>query len=189
MFSDKDILKAIKSKDLVISPFDKINLNPSSYVFHLGSNFLLVGGGKKIDPLYDSPSSVYTPYKGELWLKPDDFVLAETLEEVTVGKKIGMLFDGVSTLGRLGVTVHITASLIQTGHGGIKPRKITLEIKNLSKNTIKLTPGMTIGKGIFFKLKTPASFLDDCKTVYSNDNGVGSPLAFNVRKNNKLMRI
>ncbi|VVB70341.1 dCTP deaminase, dUMP-forming [uncultured archaeon] len=177
MFSDQDILKAIKKKDLVITPFDKNNLNPASYTFHLGSKFLLIAGGRKIDPLYDSPLDLYNSYEGEYWLKPHDFILAETLERVTVGKKIGMFFDGSSTLGRLGITIHITASAIQTGHGAIKPRKITLEVKNLAKNTIKLTPGMPFGKGLFFKLNTPASFLDDLRDKYSLQDGVGGPLA------------
>ncbi len=177
MFSDQDILKAIKKKDLVITPFDKKSLNPASYTFHLGDNFLLTDGGRKIDPLYDSPVDLYNSYEGEYWLKPNEFLLTETLERVTVGRKIGMLFDGSSTLARLGVTVHITANAIQTGHGARSPRKITLEVKNLSKNTIKLTPGMPFGKGLFFKLNTPASFLDDLRSNYSDQEGVGGPLA------------
>ena len=57
---------------------------------------------------------------------------------------------GKSSLGRLGIAVHITAGFIDAGFEG----NVTLEIKNNSDKQFKLSKDMLIGQIIFFELKS-----------------------------------
>jgi dCTP deaminase len=85
-------------------------------------------------------------------LGPDDFVIASTEEVVNVPDDIVCVVDGCSTLGRLGVLVHITAGFIDPGFRG----RVTLEIKNVSPHTIRLRPHMRIGQFVFYQGTRPA---------------------------------
>ncbi|GAA4685681.1 hypothetical protein GCM10023215_21170 [Pseudonocardia yuanmonensis] len=53
--------------------------------------------------------------------------------------------EGKSTLGRLGLLVHVTAGLIDPGFDG----HITLEVTNVGELVIMLEPGMRIGQLTF----------------------------------------
>lgn len=88
------------------------------------------------------PITDATPYV----LKPNFFVLAQTLEKVrfpTTGEApfYGARIEGRSSLARYGMLVHFTAPTIQ---GGFGPAPITLEIINLGHNDILLTPNVYI---------------------------------------------
>lgn len=85
-------------------------------------------------------------------LKPDEFILASTLEEVRVPNTHAMKIDGRSSIGRLGMLVHATAGLIDPGFEG----DITLELKNLTNRPIRLEAGMSIAQLEIHRLDSPA---------------------------------
>lgn len=100
-----------------------------------------------------SVRSVKNPDLLYCWvLEPDDFVIASTEEVVNVPDDIVCVVDGCSTLGRLGVLVHITAGFIDPGYQG----RVTLEIKNVSPHRIRLNPHMRIGQFVFYQGTRPA---------------------------------
>jgi dCTP deaminase len=79
-------------------------------------------------------------------LKPNFFVLAQTLETLSFpttgnGPYYAARIEGRSSLSRYGMLVHFTAPTI---HGGFGPARITLEIINLGRNDILLTPNVRI---------------------------------------------
>ena len=69
-------------------------------------------------------------------IKPGDFVLARTLESITVSRSMIARVEGRSTYARVGLSMHQTAPWIQPGWSGC----IILELKNNGPLTIKLTP-------------------------------------------------
>ena len=105
----------------------------------------------------------------ELVLKPGDFVLGCLYEDITITDDLVAFVDGKSRLGRLGITVHITAHRVDPGWSG----KVVLEIKNLGWYNVKLSKGMEIGALCFEEIKgkveTPYASRKDAR--YQNQTG------------------
>lgn len=177
MLVDKQIRNAIQNGEIKISPYDEKNIAPGAYYFHLGKYLLvpkpnqtinLVGGE---NPVYDKFDISTEPYV----LKPNEFVLGQTLEKLTLPNNIGMLIDGRTTMARLGLTIHKTAMWVHPGHTN---SIITLEIHNVGNHKIILQEGLAIGKGIFFKSSEPAEVSYKDVGIYSEQNEVmGADLA------------
>ncbi len=96
-------------------------------------------------------------------LHPHEFVLGITEEKVTLPADIMGYVDGRSSLGRLGVTAHITSGFVDPGFSG----KLVLEICNLGKMPVMLYPGMRICKLLLFRMssasETPYNLRKDAK--------------------------
>jgi dCTP deaminase len=69
-----------------------------------------------------------------LVLHPGDLILASTFENVSIPRDLVGVLQGRSSLGRLGVIVHATASFIDPCFEGT----ITLELSNLGHLPVKL---------------------------------------------------
>lgn len=69
-------------------------------------------------------------------LEPGEFVLALTLERITVPNDMIALVEGRSTYARVGLSMHQTAPWIQPGWTG----RIVLEMMNHGPLSIQLTP-------------------------------------------------
>lgn len=153
---DSEILKAVRENEIKISPFSEENIQPAAYQFTLGNIFLIPKLGQSVsikdgpDPDYEK---VVVEERGHR-IKPGEFILAQTKEILTISNSIAMMFGGRSTLARLGLSVHQTASLILPGH---TDSIITMEIFNAGPITIQLVPGEKIAKGVFFKTNVPSS--------------------------------
>ncbi len=85
-------------------------------------------------------------------MQPGEFVLAVTLEKVKIASDLMGRLEGRSSLGRLGLVVHSTASIFDPGWDG----KPVLELGNLGKMAISLTCGMRICAMTFEELSSPA---------------------------------
>jgi dCTP deaminase len=150
MLVDKQIKEAVSKGEIKISPYDEKQIAPAAYYFLLGKLILSPLPDQKIslingeDPKYNEFDISSKPYI----LKPNEFVLGQTLEKLTLANNIGMFIDGRTTTARLGLTIHVTASWIHPGH---TDSIITLEIKNEGNHFIELVEGVSIAKGIFFK--------------------------------------
>ena len=86
-------------------------------------------------------------------MHPGEFVLATTFEKVTLPPDICGRLEGRSSMGRLGIVVHSTASLVDPGFSG----KIVMELGNLGRIPVALYPGMRICALTFEKLAHPVS--------------------------------
>jgi dCTP deaminase len=80
-----------------------------------------------------------------------EFVLAHTVEEITLGACLAGQVYGKSSIGRLGLEVE-NAGYIDPGFSG----QITLELKNTTNYTIRLTVGMPIAQMAVHRLSSPA---------------------------------
>ena len=83
-------------------------------------------------------------------LRPGEFILGSTVEAVSIPDYLACRFEGKSSLGRIGLTTHVTAGFVDPGFQGT----ITLEIKNENQFPILLKPGMLIGQLCFIRLNT-----------------------------------
>lgn len=161
VLSDQDIKKALASKRIVIKPtpdFDQ-QLGSCSIDLRLGNTFRVFDYSKHpyIDPSKKDYSNEITkvikvPNEGSFIMQPGDFVLAVTLEHVKIPADLMGRLEGRSSLGRLGLVVHSTASIFDAGWDG----KPVLELGNLGRMAIKLTVGMRICAMTFEELTSPA---------------------------------
>ena len=69
-------------------------------------------------------------------IEPTEFVLAQTLERITIPNHLIAMVEGRSSYARAGLSMHQTAPWIQPGWNG----QITLEIRNSGPWKIELIP-------------------------------------------------
>lgn len=156
MLSDRQIERLIRTDKLAFEPpLDPSRIQPSSVDLTLGSEFIAFqdGGLVKTDPEETDttlsnkpPERIY--HFSSILLRPGEFVLGCTAETVRIPKTVAAQVDGKSSLGRIGLFVHITAGFIDPGFCG----KITLEFYNASQSEILLTPGAPIAQLVLFKV-------------------------------------
>ncbi|MBI4091900.1 MAG: dCTP deaminase [Candidatus Levybacteria bacterium] len=161
VLSDRDIKKAIEEGKIVITPAPdlKLALGTCSIDLRLGHTFRVFEHSKYsyIDPLKKDYSNEITrkvviKKGGEFVMQPGDFVLAMTLEQVKLPSNMMGRLEGRSSLGRLGIVVHSTASIFDPGWDG----NCVLELGNLGRMAVKLRVGMRICAMSFEELSSPA---------------------------------
>lgn len=105
-----------------------------------------------------------------LILDPGDFILGETQERITLKRGLGARVEGKSTLGRIGILVHVTAGFVDPGFSG----RITLEFKNVGSLAVRLWPGQKIAQIAFEKIAEPLRLYGDegVDSRYQNSEGV-----------------
>ena len=156
ILSDRDLKRIItEQKVYLVNPFNPDDLQPASIDLHLGDELKNIHG-KTIDLTQDS-------YK----LKPNEFILGCTLETIHVPYDLMARVEGRSSLGRLGVMVHVTAGFIDPAFTG----QVTLELKNVSDKDFELYHGMDIAQIVFETLSSP------CERPYGSSE-LGSKYQF-----------
>lgn len=167
MLTDREIAREISKKNVIIEPFRKEMLAPAAYYFTLGK-YLLVPDPNQLVRLTGGNDPTYKEIdieKQGYVIKPNEFLLGQTAEFLTLGGNIGMFLDGLTTLARLGLTIHKTASFVHPGH---TKSIITLEIKNNGNHDIEIVAGIKIGKGIFFKAESGTRSLYKDVGIYAS---------------------
>lgn len=161
ILSDRDIKEALKSKRIIIKPSPDLQkqLGSCSIDLRLGNTFRVFEQSRYpyIDPSEKDYSNEITKVikvgkDGSFIMQPGEFVLAVTLETVKIPNDLMGRLEGRSSLGRLGLVVHSTASIFDPGWDG----KPVLELGNLGRMAIKLTCGMRICAMTFEELSSPS---------------------------------
>lgn len=159
VLSDRDIRSRVKSKGIVIKPWDDSCLQPSSVDLHLGDNFLVFD--THVHALIDTRKSIEghmkkVVIKGDepLLVHPREFVLGTTMEWIKIPDDLVGRLDGKSSLGRVGLIIHSTAGYFDPGFEG----QGTLEISNLANLPIALYKGMRICQMSFVQMTSAAQF-------------------------------
>lgn len=161
ILSDQDIRKALNTHRIKITPkpnFD-IQLGSCSIDLRLGDTFRVFDHSRHpyLDPQKKDFSNEITKVvkvksDEHFIMQPGDFVLAVTLERVVIPADLMGRLEGRSSLGRLGLVVHSTASIFDPGWDG----KPVLELGNLGRMAISLSPGMRICAMTFEELTSPS---------------------------------
>jgi len=162
ILSDRDIKNYISEGKIKVIPepdFEK-QLGPCSLDLHLDSHFKLfkhseypfIDLSDKKTPIDEMMTEIEISDDRPLILRPSDFVIAATKEEIILSSDIMGRLDGRSSLGRLGLVVHSTAARFDPGWKG----KAIMEIGNLGVIPIALYPGIRICAMTFETLSSPA---------------------------------
>lgn len=147
IYTRGELLKLVKSGRIKIKPFNKDLVGEASIDFTLGNKMRIFKSGKTtIDATKNYKEYTKAIDISESYiLKPREFIHGITHEVVELPSNIAGWIQGKSSLARIGLMVHITASLM---HPGSKGRQV-LEIVNLSPRKIKLIVGMPICQIVF----------------------------------------
>ncbi|OGU64957.1 MAG: dCTP deaminase [Ignavibacteria bacterium RBG_16_36_9] len=155
--SDTDILKRVKRRDIVIKPFLRKQLEPASYDLRLHQNFRIFKKSSvthiDVKQKFEVTELVKVGKEEAFVIHPGEFVLASTYEKIGLPNDLMGMLEGRSSLGRLGLIVHATASHIPAGFFG----HLTFEISNISNLPIKLYAGMRVAQLSFAVLSSPVS--------------------------------
>lgn len=108
----------------------------------------------------------YLDEKSMYVLQPGEFILGSTVEYVNIPHDLVARVEGRSSIGRLGVMVHVTAGYIDPGFRG----NITLELFNCSDKPFQLNFGDCLCQIVFETLSSPCKQPYDGK--YYGDKGV-----------------
>ena len=132
LLSDRSIKQLLKKKQLIIQP--PPILKSASIRVHLSDQFAKPDGNIE--------------QKTSHLLKPKQLILSSTLEHLKMPCDHAGLYDGSTTLARVGITSHMGSMFISPGSEG----NLTLEIFNASEKAFLLQSKMRIGQILIMKL-------------------------------------
>lgn len=149
---DSEILRAIDQyKSIVIEPFDRNSLGTNSYDVHLAKTlkcykpirgvferYTIELDCSKPNPTYD----IEIPEEGFV-LRPGTLYLASTVEYTESREHLPFL-NGKSSIGRLGLSIHVTAGTGDVGFRG----HWTMELFVI--HPLRIKAGMAIGQLLWF---------------------------------------
>jgi len=161
VLSDRDIRKHLENGKIRITPEIDLNtqLGSCSVDFRLGTKFRVfehsrfayidLRKGVNVDEIMREveigPDESFTLHPGQL-------VLGMTIESLELAPDLLARLEGRSSLGRLGIIVHGTASVFDPGWVG----NPTLELGNVGILPVSLYAGMRICSFTFETLSSPA---------------------------------
>ncbi len=166
ILSGSEILHRI-GEDIEIDPFHQSQLNPNSYNLTL-HNELMVYEEVVLDMAKaNRVRRIEIPNQG-LVLSPNQFYLGRTAER-TVTHNLVPQIEGRSSVGRLGLFVHVTAGFGDVGFAGYW----TLEI--FAVQPVRIYPGTSICQ-IFYHEITGA--IEEYSSKYQHNHDIQPSLLF-----------
>ena len=116
ILSGNEIKKQVKEGSIAIDPFTDEQINPNSYNLRLHPDLLIYDNDILDMREKNSASPLVIPEDG-LLLEPHKMYLGRTVERTSTDKYVPML-EGRSSVGRLGLFIHITAGFGDIGFDG-----------------------------------------------------------------------
>jgi dCTP deaminase len=179
VLSDRTIKEEIGKGRIVIEPLDASCIQPASVDIHLDNKLLVFKTWRH--PFYidvkqnvdDLSESVEIDEDRPFLLNAGEFVLASTLESITLPDNIVARLEGKSSLGRIGLLIHSTAGYVDPGWQG----HLTLELSNVAKLPVTLYYKMKIGQISFLRLTSPAERIYGSSGLRSKYQGQSGPTA------------
>jgi dCTP deaminase len=154
--------------NIKISPFNETQLNPNSYNLTL-HNEVLVYDNEVLDMKKENTASkIIIPEEGML-LEPGKLYLGRTIEYTETNKYVPML-EGRSSIGRLGLFVHITAGFGDVGFSGYW----TLEM--FCVQPIRIYPGVQICQVFYHSIEGDYELYNSGK--YQKNSGIQPSLLY-----------
>jgi dCTP deaminase len=161
-------IKNKMGKEIVIEPFSENQLNPNSYNLKLHNEFLVYDEEVLDMKKQNKVKSIVIPEEG-LVLEPGKLYLGRTVEYTETDKYVPML-EGRSSVGRLGLFIHVTAGFGDVGFKGFW----TLEI--FCVQPIKIYPGVEICQIYYHSVE--GEYDQYCSGKYQKNEGVQPSLLY-----------
>ena len=151
ILSDRTLFKMREAGTLSITPLDKEQVQPASVDIRLGNTFSIVEDlSTGVITLKDEVR--YKTINTDTYiLLPGQFVLATTMEYVSLPDNLTAFVEGRSSLGRLGLFIQ-NAGWVDPGFQG----EITLELFNANRCAIELKAGRRVGQLVFAEMDDTA---------------------------------
>lgn len=171
--SDVDILSEVKAGNITLEPFVRKQLQPATYDIRLGNTFIIndAHSTKAIDPvkkIFPKTQTIEVADGAEFVLHPGVSILGYSKERFGSDSYL-IEVNGKSSLARIGLIVHNSASIVNPGHY----LNIALELCNLNNVPIILRPGMEIAQLSFSTLSSHTKQNYTQTGRYSANNFVG----------------
>lgn len=155
-------IKERMGSDIVIDPFNENKVNPNSYNLTLHDR-LLIYEEDVLDMKYPNQTKELVIPSTGLELEPRRLYLGRTVEYTETRNLVPML-EGRSSIGRLGLFVHVTAGFGDVGFKGYW----TLEI--FAVQPIRIYAGIDICQIFYHTIE--GKFTDYSKGKYQNNEGI-----------------
>jgi dCTP deaminase len=158
VLSDTDLKRALRSGEIKIEPQPaEDQIGAGSIDVALSNEFYVLKASVKKGKIHDLKEIQFEDLfeqvtSDAIILKPNELVLAKTLEKITLAPNICGWIQGRSRYARLGITAHVASSFIQPGSDNHQ----ILEIVNLSPIQVRLHAGMRICQIIFERTENKA---------------------------------
>ena len=154
--------------EIIIDPFDEQRLNPNSYNLSL-HNELLIYTHESLDMRKDNPTEkILIPTEGFM-LMPRKLYLGRTHEYTKTEGYIPML-EGRSSIGRLGICIHVTAGFGDVGFAGYW----TLEL--FCVQPVRIYAGVQIAQIYYHTITKPYERYTNGK--YQNNEGIQASMLY-----------
>lgn len=154
--------------EIIIEPFSEDRLNPNSYNLSLHDELLTYTSGT-LDMRTDNPTQkILIPSEG-LMLQPGKLYLGRTVEYTRTEGYIPML-EGRSSIGRLGICIHVTAGFGDVGFAGYW----TLEL--FCVQPVKIYAGVQIAQIYYHTITEP--YERYTKGKYQNNKGIQASMLY-----------
>lgn len=163
--------KKIKEKlgnEIIIEPYNEKQLNPNSYNIRLHNELLLYTQSVLDMRQPNKTKKIIIPESG-LVLNPNTLYLGRTVEYTKTTNLVPMI-EGRSSIGRLGLFIHITAGFGDVGFNGYW----TLEM--FCVHPIKIYPGVEIGQIFYHNID--GDFTPYVSNKYQNNQGIQPSLLY-----------
>lgn len=156
LLSDQEIEVLVEGKQIGITPYRPECLNPASVDLTLHPTIRvpnILCDMVDVEEVQEGYTQVHEMDEDGYVLDPGDFILASTCEVVELPDDLVARVEGKSSIGRIGVAVHVTAGYVDPGFRG----QVTLEIANLAPWSVRLRPHMRIAQIAFTRMSEPAA--------------------------------
>jgi dCTP deaminase len=167
ILSGKEIRERL-GRDIFIEPYNDRQLNPNSYNLRL-HNELLVYENNLLDMKKENRAKKLIIPEDGLILEPGILYLGRTVEHTRTESFVPML-EGRSSIGRLGLFIHVTAGFGDVGFSGFW----TLEI--FCVQPVKVYPNVEICQIYYHTIKDEYDKYVSGK--YQNNDGIQPSLLF-----------
>lgn len=154
--------------EIRIDPFDEARLNPNSYNLRLHED-LLVYTSEELDMRSPNPTKTMKIPEEGLLLEPNRLYLGRTIEHPETDGYVPML-EGRSSVGRLGLFVHVTAGFGDVGFKGFW----TLEI--FCVNPVRIYSGVEICQIYYHTIE--GDYDPYASGKYQNNQGIQPSLMY-----------
>jgi dCTP deaminase len=175
ILSDKTIRKMLDEQTLRIKPFEEGQIQPASVDIRLGDTFSVVEDSP--DGIINMQNEIkYKTIKSDKYfLLPGQFVLATTMEYISLPNNLTAFVEGRSSLGRMGLFIQ-NAGWVDPGFEG----EITLELFNANRCAIELQSGRRVGQLVFAAMDDAA--LNPYNGKYQGQKGATGSRVFMDRE-------